>query len=119
MYRASKNSKRSLSKNSRKSTNTKPLYKPFKSTTLSKKWDVYVIDPKTKNIKKVSFGAAGYQDFTQHKDENRRASYRVRHVHDHIDDITKAGAWSWWVLWGDTSNMRDALKFFLAMHNIK
>ena len=31
------------------------------------------------NGKKVSFGATGYSDFTQHKDEDRKKSYIARH----------------------------------------
>ena len=40
-----------------------------KSTNDNKKYDAYV------EGKKVSFGARGYSDFTQHKDEERKRNY--------------------------------------------
>ena len=40
------------------------LYTLYKSTNPKKKYDIYVINPETKNVKKVSFGAKGYQDYT-------------------------------------------------------
>lgn len=44
------------------------------STKKDKKLDVF------KNDKKVaSIGAKGYDDYTKHKDEKRRANYKSRH----------------------------------------
>jgi hypothetical protein len=47
---------------------------------------------------------------TQHKDEDRRQRYRDRHKNDHINDPYKAGFWSWWHLWGESSNNNEAFK---------
>jgi len=44
------------------------------STRKGKKW--MVLDPNTK--KWVHFGALGYEDYTVHKDENRRKKYWSR-----------------------------------------
>ena len=44
-----------------------------KSTNNEKKYDAYV------EGNKVSFGAKGYSDFTQHKDEERKQRYIDRH----------------------------------------
>ena len=85
------------------------LYKLYPSTLKYKKFDVYVENPKTGNIKKVSFGDNRYEDYTIHKDKERRERYRNRHRSDKIKDITSAGAWSWYVLWGDSSNINTAL----------
>lgn len=85
------------------------IYKPFtlyKSKLFGKKWDVYV--PKLNRLKKVSYGAAGMSDYTKHKDKERRERYRTRHKNDHIDDPYKAGFWSWWHLWGNTSDSKKA-----------
>jgi len=107
-------------KSSKKGTNDKYLYTLYKSTNSAKKWDVWVEDPNKENkIKRVSFGASGYEDYTQHKDKERRERYRIRHRKDHINDITAAGSWSWWVLWGDTSNRNKALEIFLKKHHVK
>lgn len=54
----------------------KPLYKPVKSSNTKKKGMVYVKDDgKTKLI---HFGDAKMQDFTQHKDKERRKNYLAR-----------------------------------------
>jgi hypothetical protein len=83
--------------------------KPFtlyKSKNQTKKWDVYV--PKNGRLKKVSYGAAGMSDYTKHKDKERRERYRKRHIHDHIYDPYKPGFWSWWHLWGTSSDSKKA-----------
>ena len=54
----------------------------------------------------VHFGATGYQDFTQHGDEERKASYLARHKAR--EDWTLAGAqtagfYARWLLWNKTS----------------
>jgi len=55
----------------------KPLYKPFKSKVKGKKFSVYVKSP-TGKPKLIGFGLRGMQDYTQHKDKKRRASYLAR-----------------------------------------
>ena len=54
-----------------------------------------VIDGKTT----VAFGAEGYEDFTIHKDEERKDRYIKRHAknEDWSDPLT-AGMWSRWIL---------------------
>ena len=49
-------------------------YYPYKSDKDGKKF--YII---TNDNKKVYFGAAGYEDFTTHKDEARKQRYIGRH----------------------------------------
>ena len=59
----------------------------------SKKFYVYVRDPKTKNIKKVSFGAKGMT--TGLNDPARVKSFIARHrCKTHANDKTKAAYWS-------------------------
>ena len=56
----------------------KTLYKPFKYQGKGVfKYSVYVKSPLGKP-KLLHFGDSRYQDFTQHKDEKRRASYLKR-----------------------------------------
>ena len=50
----------------------------------------------------IRFGAAGYSDFTIHKDEERRQRYILRHKKN--EDWTKSGIltkgfWSYHLLW--------------------
>ena len=81
----------------------------YKSKTSIKKWDVYV--PSTSGrLKKVSYGAAGMSDYTKHHDKERRERYRIRHQNDHIDNPYKAGFWSWWHLWGNSTDSKKAFQ---------
>ena len=54
--------------------------------------------------KTTHFGAAGYEDFTTHGDEDRRRRYVARHqAREDFGDATSAGALSRWVLWNKRS----------------
>jgi len=57
-----------------------------------KKFYVYVKNPKTGNIKKISFGAKGMT--TGLRDPARRKSFKARHNCEDKNDKTKAGYWS-------------------------
>jgi Family of unknown function (DUF5754) len=83
------------------------MYQLSPSTDKRKKYDVWVWS--NGRAKKVSFGAAGYQDYTQHHDQTRRDRYRQRHRNDHIDDPTTPGFWSWHCLWGPYTSVHDNL----------
>ena len=54
------------------------LYKPRKSTRKGKKKMVYVRNKKTGKPKLIHYGDSSMQDFTQHGDKKRRASYLAR-----------------------------------------
>ena len=57
------------------------------------------------------FGAKGMEDYTTHKDKERRARYRKRHKKDlKTKDYTRAGYLSYYILWGDETNITDAVK---------
>jgi hypothetical protein len=62
----------------------------------SKKFYVYVRDPKTKNIKKVSFGAksGGGNLAVKLKDPKARKAFADRHNCEQKNDKTKAGYWA-------------------------
>lgn len=62
----------------------------------SKKFYVYVRNPKTKKIKKVSFGAegGGQNLAVKFKEPGARASFAARHQCDKKNDKTKPGYWS-------------------------
>jgi hypothetical protein len=63
----------------KKSDGTPILYKPWKNTTSSKnKYWVYVKSDTKKGYKRIGFGLKGMEDFTQHKDKKRRASFLAR-----------------------------------------
>ena len=54
----------------------KPLYKPVKSSNPKKKGMVYVKKDGAKKL--IHFGDASMQDFTQHKDKQRKKNYLTR-----------------------------------------
>jgi hypothetical protein len=78
----------------------------------AKKWKI--IGPH----KTVSFGAKGYQDFTQHKDPDRQDNYLTRHRRNETwtkSGATTAGFWSRWLLWNKPSlaaSIRDVKQRF-------
>ena len=99
------------SKSPRKST--KKLYKLYRSSLKTKKWDIYIENPTSGRIKKVSFGAKDYSDYTIHKDRERRERYKQRHKNDRINDPTSSGFWSYHVLWGKSTDINKNLRYVL------
>jgi hypothetical protein len=81
------------------------LERPSKRS--GKKWQVRVPTSSGRG-KTVPFGDASMQDYTIHKDKARRDNYRTRHQHDRIDDPYAPGFWSWWSLWGESSDLKKA-----------
>lgn len=56
------------------------------------------------NGKSVDFGAAGYSDYTKHKDPERKDRYITRHQRRENwspGGMYTAGFWSRWLLWGE------------------
>ena len=54
----------------------------------------------------VHFGATGYQDFTQHGDEERKAAYLLRHESKEnwtLKGVESAGFWARCLLWNKPS----------------
>ena len=73
-----------------------------------KKFFVYVKDPKTKNVKKVSFGdTTGLSIKT--KDPDRRRNFRARHNCDNPGPKTKARYWSC-RMWSGPDAVKNMLK---------
>lgn len=66
------------------------LNKPKRGGT--KKFYVYVKNPKTGKVKKVAFGAKGMS--TGLRDPDRRKSFKARHNCEDKKDKTKAGYWA-------------------------
>ena len=76
------------------------LKKIVKSSKHSKKWDAhFVVDGEHEKI--VSFGAEGYEDYTQHKDPKRKKLYLERHGRgrEHWSKPDTPGSLARWVLW--------------------
>ncbi len=81
------------------------LERPSKRS--GKKWQVRVPTSSGRGVT-VRFGDAKMSDYTLHKDKARRERYRTRHQRDRIDDPYAPGFWSWWSLWGESSDLDKA-----------
>ena len=77
-------------KKKKKKKKDPPLNKPRRGG--SKAYYVYVRDPKTKKVKKVSFGSGGLRAKIKNKDA--RNAFAARHNCKNKKDRTKAGYWS-------------------------
>jgi hypothetical protein len=82
----------------------RPLYKPVKSNKKGKKGKVFVMKNGVKRL--IHFGDSNMQDFTQHKDLERRKSYlaRSKGIKDKDGKLTynnknSPNYWSRKVLW--------------------
>jgi hypothetical protein len=65
------------------------------------------------------FGAAGYEDYTQHHDPERRKLYRNRHKKDLLTgDPAKAGYLSYYLLWGDSTSLQENIATYKKRFNL-
>ena len=90
-----------------------------------KKW-MAILQDTSNETQIVHFGDSRYEDYTQHKDETRRESYRARasKIRNKKGDLTiqdplSANAWSYHVLWGDSTILYRNLKQMLNLFGIE
>lgn len=82
----------------------------YPSNIKGKRYTVYV--PKGNRLMKIDFGSSEHENYTIHKDKERRRLYRIRHHKDHLDSPYHAGFWAYYVLWNKPSiqeSMREAV----------
>ena len=85
----------------------------LKSDKEGKKYKaIFTKDGKTKTVHFGAFGASGYEDYTQHHDKERRRLYRQRHMKDLKNDPMRAGYLSFYILWGNSTNLQTNIKAF-------
>ena len=85
-----------------------------KSQRKGKKYVAVFSNPK----KTIHFGADGYEDYTIHKDKNRRQLYFNRHKkNENWEDPLTAGSLSRYVLWNKTT-IEKSLEDYLNRFNI-
>ena len=90
------------------------LIKIIKSDKPSKKWTAFFLLDNGKE-KKVHFGYNNPKDpnndYTLHKDKERRERYRKRHKKDlKTNDPTRAGYLSYYILWGDSTSIKKNIQ---------
>ena len=87
-----------------------------RSSKAGKKFDAVINGKKT-----VSFGAKGYEDYTIHKDKDRKQNYSQRHKkNENWSDPTTAGFYAKHILWNKPSlraSVADTNKQF--KHKVK
>ena len=83
-----------------------------KSHNPKKKYDATV-----NNTKTISFGAAGYSDYTINKDDIRKANYLKRHSNEDWSRANiESAAWlSRWLLW-EKQTLGEAIKHANTMY---
>lgn len=89
------------------------VYVLEESANPKKKYTAIRLNP---SMKKISFGAKGYEDYTQHGDDDRKKAYLTRHKStEDWEDTDTAGFWSRWLLWNKKTldaSIRDTEKRF-------
>tara|TARA_R110002012_G_scaffold11086_2_gene49775 strand:+ start:482 stop:775 length:294 start_codon:yes stop_codon:yes gene_type:complete len=89
-----------------------------KGTAKNKKWKAIFYDG-DKKIKTTQFGDNRYQDYTQHKDKERRKKYRARHEKDlSKGNYMSAGYLSYYLLWGDSASLNSNIKKYKKMFKL-
>ena len=82
-------------------------YRLYPSNIKTKRYTIYV--PKGDKLVKIDFGSSQHENYTMHKDPERKRLYRLRHKNDNLSDPYSPGYWSWWVLWNKPS-LADSLE---------
>ncbi len=73
-----------------------------------------------KKIKTSQYGDKRYEDYTQHKDKQRRDKYRNRHKKDlNTGDYMRPGFLSYYILWGDSSSLKTNISNYKKRFNLK
>ena len=66
----------------------------------------------------IHFGAKGYEDYTTHKNDIRKAMYLVRHrVGENWDNPLSAGSLSRYILW-NLPTLEESVKDFKKRFNV-
>jgi len=84
------------------------ITKVSKSSRKGKKMVAYF-----SNGRKTHFGQDGSKTYLDHKDKQKRKAYQARHAIDiETQDPYRAGYLSLYLLWGDHTNLTDAVKAY-------
>ena len=89
-----------------------------KSTQSGKKYMAIFTNKKDNKSKTTHFGSAGMDDYTKTKDKKQRERYRKRHRKDlNTNNPKMAGHLSWFLLWGDSTSLRENIKKYKKRFN--
>jgi len=98
------------------------LLRVIKSDKPLKKWTAIFRKDNGKE-KKVHFGFYNIKDlkndYTLHKNKERRERYRIRHAKDlKTNDPMRAGYLSYYLLWGNSTSLRENIKEYKKRFNL-
>jgi hypothetical protein len=89
-----------------------------KSTVKGKKYTAIFYD-KDKKIKTTHFGQYGADDYTLSRDKEQRTRYRNRHEKDlKTRDYKRAGFLSYYILWGESTSIKQNIKSYKSRFNL-
>lgn len=88
------------------------------ATQKGKKYKIELYDKDKKRVKTIAFGAVNYEDYTDHKNDERRDRYLQRHRSaEDWSDPTTAGAASRYVLWS-AKTVSGGFQNYLTRYNL-
>lgn len=94
-----------------------------KGTAKHKKWKAifsHYVDGKLKIIKVTQFGDDRYEDYTQHKNKDRREAYRKRHQKDlQKGNYMSAGWLAMDLLWGQSAALKTNISNYKKKFKLK
>jgi len=91
-----------------------------KGTAKNKKLKAIFYDDEGKKIRTVQFGDNRYEDYTIHKDKQRRSKYKSRH-RGSLEKGTymSPSHLSFYILWGDSTSRNTNIKKYKKMFKLK
>ena len=97
------------------------VVKPAEAKTKKRYTAIFRIHKGGRVIKITHFGQRNPKKGTylDHKDKTFRKNYRLRHKKDlETKDYKRAGLLSYYILWGDKTNLTDAVKAYKQKFNL-
>ena len=74
----------------------------------------------TKRTKTTYFGSAGMDDYTKTKDKEQRKRYLDRHrKNENWNNYESAGSLSRYILWGNSTSLRENIRTYKSRFNLK
>tara|TARA_Y100000592_G_scaffold25664_1_gene40492 strand:- start:112 stop:405 length:294 start_codon:yes stop_codon:yes gene_type:complete len=90
-----------------------------KSTKSGKKY-MAVFTRDNGRTKTTHFGSAGMDDYTKTKDKAQRKRYLDRHrKNENWNNYESAGSLSRYILWGNSTSLRENIKAYKSRFNLK
>ncbi len=94
------------------------LIKIVKSDKPKKKWKA-IFKKDNGREKTTYFGSAGMNDYTLTGDKKARERFRKRHKKDlRTNDPTRAGYLSYYILWGDSTDIKRNIADYRKRFNL-